>query len=84
MDEGTYLTELQTAGWLIFTRTCINLSLDIFFISLLFTMLYKHCQTFCPEGQLISKLAETLADLRISRAKTVVRIYLWGSVQPGD
>lgn len=39
-------------------------------------MLYKHCQTFCPEGQLISKLAETLADLRISRAKTVVRIYL--------
>lgn len=36
-------------------------------------MLYKHHQAFCPEGQLISKLAEPLTDLRMSRAKQLCR-----------
>lgn len=36
-------------------------------------MVYKHHQTFCPEGQLISKLAEPLTDLRMNRAEQLCR-----------
>ena len=36
-------------------------------------MVYKNHQTFCPASQLISKLAEPLTDLTVSRAKQLFR-----------